>query len=122
MSNLLNNNQPKKKLLERGAKITPEKQFNLGEIEEAVESASVKEAKKVEVKAAQKRRSSQDITSVRVTKATRNRLNALIQMGKAHNVDILIDILLDEYIDNTLVKDEKKTYGIVLDIIQKRDN
>lgn len=122
MSNLLNNNQPKKKLLERGAKITPEKQFNLGEIEEAVEPAKVKEAKKVEVKATQKRRNSQDITSVRVTKATRNKLNALIQMGKADNVDILIDILLDEYIDNTLVKDEKKTYGIVLDIIQKRDN
>lgn len=121
MSNLLNNGQPKKKLLQRGAKIEPDKQFNLSEIEEVVDEP-VKEAKKVEVKVAQKRRNTQDITSVRVTKATRNKLNALIQMGKADNVDLLIDILLDEYIDNTLVKDEKKTYNIVLDIIQKRDN
>lgn len=123
MSDLLNNNRTKKKLLERGAKITPEKQFNLEEVEVAKEPETAqKEVKKVETKATPKRRNAQDITSVRVTKGTRNKLNALIQMGKADNVDILIDILLDEYIDNTLVKDEKKTYGIVLDIIQKRDN
>jgi hypothetical protein len=123
MSNLLNSNKPKKKLLERGAKITPEQQFNLDEIEVANEPKTApEESKKVEAKAIPKQRNSQNITSVRVTKATRNKLNALIQMGKADNVDILIDILLDEYIDNTLVKDEKKTYGIVLNIIQKRGN
>lgn len=126
MSNLLNNNKPKRKLLDRGAKITPEKQFDIAEIEPAPNKLAIaqeeKEAKKVEKKATPKRRNVQDITSVRVTKSTRNKLNALIQMGKADSVDVMIDILLDEYIDNTLVKDEKKTYGIVLGIIQNRDN
>lgn len=121
MSNLLNSNKPKRKLLDRGAKITPEKQFDIAEIEPANKQAIAQE-EKVEKKAIPKRRNAQDITSVRVTKSTRNKLNALIQMGKADNVDVLIDILLDEYIDNTLVKDEKKTYGIVLGIIQNRDN
>ena len=62
-----------------------------------------------------------NITSVRVTKYTRNKLNALIQLGKADNVDTLIDILLYEYIETNLVKDEKKTFNLILDIIQKRD-
>lgn len=62
-----------------------------------------------------------NITSVRVTKYKRNKLNALIQLGKADNIDTLINILLDEYIETSLVKDEKKTFNFVLDIIQKRD-
>ena len=74
----------------------------------------------VEEKASKKREAAQ-ITSVRVTKTTRNKLNALIQLGKADNVDNLIDILLDEYIESILVEDEKKTFHLVLDIIQKRD-
>ena len=114
MSNLLNSNKPRKKLLDRGAKITPEKQFDIAEIEPATNKPAIaqeeKVEKKVKEKATPKRRNAQDITSVRVTKSTRNKLNALIQMGKADSVDVMIDILLDEYIDNTLVKDEKKTY------------
>ena len=68
-----------------------------------------------------KKRDATSITSVRVTKATRNKLNALIQIGKADNVDTLIDIILDEYIETTLVKDEKKSYNLVLNILQKRE-
>ena len=61
------------------------------------------------------------ITSVRVTKSTRNKLNTLIQLGKADSVDVLVDMLLDEYIENSLAKDEKKTFDLVFDVIQKRD-
>lgn len=123
MSNLLNSRQPKKKLLDRGPKINPAQQFTLDEIAEDKEQKA-KQEPKVEAKPATKakRRTPAEITSVRVTKNTRNKLNALIQMGKAESVDVLIDILLDEYIDSTLVKDEKKTFDIVVDIIKKRDN
>ncbi|MFJ7669675.1 DUF5388 domain-containing protein [Lysinibacillus sp. NPDC097195] len=62
-----------------------------------------------------------NITSIRVAKCTRNKLNALIQLGEAVNVDTLIDILLEEYIEANLVKDEKKTFNLIFDIIQKRD-
>lgn len=128
MSNLLN----KKKLLNRGPKIVPEQEFVL---EETVQESSKKVAEpKVEEvpeekpakasakKTPAKRTTPADITSIRVTKATRSKINALIQMGTADNADLLIDILLDEYIDTTLTKDEKKTYGIVLDILKKREN
>lgn len=131
MSNLLNSGKPKKRLLERGPKIVPAQEFKLEPTDETTAKAPAQEQltltpAKVEAKVgvpakAPKKREAPQITSVRVTKATRNKLNALIQLGKADNVDTLIDILLDEYIETNLVKDEKKTFNLVLDIIQKRD-
>lgn len=124
MSNLLNSGKPKKKLLERGPKIVPAQEFKLDSAEETeAEVKSQKQQPEVkpveEAKPARKRESAQ-ITSVRVTKTTRNKLNALIQLGKADSVDVMIDILLDEYVENNLVKDEKKTFNLILDILQKR--
>ncbi len=127
MSNLLNNDKPKKKLLNRGPKIVPDQEFKLEETGVTVEAPEAKQptsSRTTEVpapKKAEKKQEGTQNTSVRVTKATRNKLNALIQLGKADNVDILIDILIDEYIENNLVKDEKKTYNLILDIIQKRE-
>lgn len=122
MSNLLNSGKPKKKLLDRGPKIVPNQEFKLEPQEDAVPNETTTSPVKVEVpEKTPKRRGAPEITSVRVSKITRNKLNALIQLGKADNVDVLIDILLDEYMENNLVKDEKKTYNLILDIIQKRD-
>ena len=128
MSNLLNNVKPKKKLLNRGPKIVPDQEFKLEETGVTVEAPPEAEqptaSKKTDVpapKKVEKKREGAQNTSVRVTKATRNKLNALIQLGKADNVDTLIDIVIDEYIENNLVKDEKKTYNLILDIIQKRE-
>lgn len=125
MSNLLNNGKPKKKLLERGPKIVPDQEFKLETEEEANAESSAQghrlEAPPVEGAKQPRKRESAQITSVRVTKTTRNKLNAFIQLGKADNVNVMIDILLDEYIENNLVKDEKKTFNLILDILQKRD-
>lgn len=135
MSNLLNNDKPKKKLLNRGPKIVPEQEFVLEDkvietppVEQSETGTTGKTGKtgttgKTAVKPPRKvskKVNGATITSVRVTKATRNKLNALIQLGKADNVDTLIDILLDEYAENNLVKDEKKTYSLILSILQKR--
>lgn len=119
MSDLLKNNGSKKKLLNRGPKIVPAQEFKLEEKDPA-EVPSPKEQKTEEPKTVKKREAEQ-ITSVRVTKLTRSKLNALIQLGKAESVDALVEILLDEYIENNLLKDEKKTFNIALDIIQKRN-
>lgn len=147
MSNLLNNEKPKRKLLQRGPKIVPEQEFKLEPTDETPADVAVQEqpaatSQKTEPEAstkapkteqgasaktskapakAPKKGDAASITSVRVTKSTRNKLNALIQLGKADNVDTLIDILLDEYIETSLLKDEKKTFNLILDIIQKRD-
>lgn len=133
MSNLLNNDKPKRKLLQRGPKIMPAQEFKLEEtVETPTASAaedtpldqSAQKPAKAEPKASAKTTKKQEapkITSVRVTKPTRNKLNALVQLGKADNVDTLIDIILDEYIETNLLADEKKTYNLIYNIIQKRD-
>ena len=133
MSNLLNNEKPKRKLLQRGPKIVPAQEFKLEPTDEtpaetptedAVQDQPAPKPAKAEPKTpakASKKREVPQITSVRVTKPTRNKLNALIQLGKADNVDTLIDIILDEYIETNLLKDEKKTFNLIFDIIQKRD-
>lgn len=141
MSNLLNNEKPKRKLLQRGPKIVPAQEFKLEPTDEtpvetpaetatetptkdAVQDQPAPKPAKAESKTpakASKKREVPQITSVRVTKPTRNKLNALIQLGKADNVDTLIDIILDEYIETNLLKDEKKTFNLIFDIIQKRD-
>ena len=129
MSNLLNNEKPKRKLLQRGPKIVPAQEFKLEPTDETptedvVQDQSAPNPAKAEPKTsvkASKKREVPQITSVRVTKPTRNKLNALIQLGKADNVDTLIDIILDEYIETNLLKEEKKTYEIILNIIKKRE-
>ncbi len=128
LSNLLNN-QTKKKLLDRGPKITPTQEFTLTDIEEkkvepkgTTPSAKAKEKEKEkETVQVQKRTTPQNITSVRVSKATRNKLNALVQLGKAESVDVLIDILLDEYVEQNIGKTERKTYDIIVNVLQKKD-
>lgn len=128
MSNLLNNGKPKKRLLDRGPKIVPTQEFKLDstnetKVEEPVqeEKQSSEKAEQAPTKKTKKQDTAAQITTVRVTKATRNKLNALIQLGKADSVDVLLDILLDEYIENNLVKEEKKTFNLVFEVIQKRD-
>lgn len=111
-------NNGKKKLLSRGPKIVPGQEFKL---DEQNVSVPADKEKKPQTPATAKKNDASIITSVRVTKATRNKLNALIQLGKAENVDTLIDNLLDEYNESQLTKDEKKTYNLVLEVIQKRD-
>ena len=91
MSNLLNNDKPKKKLLNRGPKIVPEQEFILED--KVIETPSVEQSETGATvakppKKASKKIDGASITSVRVTKATRNKLNALIQLGKADNVDL----------------------------------
>lgn len=116
MSNLLNNGKPRKKLLDRGPKIVPAQEFKLEEAEETPVQEAPKPAKKTK-----KQDPAAQITSVRVTKATRNKLNALIQLGKADSVDVLLDNLLEEYLENNLAKEEKKIFDLFYEVIQKKD-
>jgi len=120
LSNLLNN-KAKKKLLDRGPKITPTQEFKLTDTEETNVQPELFETELLKTANVQKKKTKQSITSVRVTKATRNKLNALVQLGRAESVDILIDILIDEYVDTNLAKEEKKTYEIILQVLHNKE-
>jgi len=127
MSNLL-----KKGNLARKPSAKPVETFSLDDLKEDETPKKTEKPKnvveketeeKVSAKAPttkKKRKVNEDITSVRVTKDTRSRLNALIQLGRAENVDDLIDAIVDEYIEMQLTPTEKKTFDILVKVIQKR--
>lgn len=120
LSNLLNNK--KKKLLDRGPKITPAQEFTLSDVETNETNVSTVEPEPLKVVKEEKpKKTKQSTTTVRVEKITRSKLNALVQMGKAETVDVLVDILIDEYVNNQLLKDEKKTYDILLNVLRKKE-
>lgn len=128
MSNLL-----KKGNLSRKPNAKPEETFSLEDLDEKpkkVEEAKqpkqpteepvIEKATPKKSTTKKKRKINEDITSVRVTKETRSRLNALIQLGRAENVDDLIDAIVDDYIEMQLTPNEKKTFDILVKVIQKR--
>lgn len=120
LSNLLNNK--KKKLLDRGPKITPAQEFSLSDVETNETNVSSVEPEPLKViKEEKPKKTKQSTTTVRVEKITRSKLNALVQMGKAETVDVLVDILIDEYVNHQLLKDEKKTYDILLNVLRKKE-
>lgn len=128
MSNLLN---PKKKLLDRGPKIEPQTAFSLDEdketkVDEMKNDGQQQPAAEVEETPITKKPGrpkvirDDQVTSVRLMKSTRSKLNALVQLGKAENVDLLIDSLVEDYIKQELTKDEKRIYQIVFETFNKK--
>ena len=127
MSNLLK----KKDLTNRGPQIAPTKSFTLDEVEvKSQEVNNIEKTEQPEVKVepvtAPKKpgrpKTVQDgqVSSVRIMKGTRNKLNALVQMGKAENADILIDYLIELYINGNLSDDEKRVYSIFKETFDKK--
>ncbi|MFB5089513.1 hypothetical protein PGC35_20400 [Psychrobacillus sp. PGGUH221] len=114
MSNLLNNNS-KKKLLNRGPQITPTTEFKLDEVTPTSTITKVNENTNKIIKSDKK------ITSVRVRKSTQKQLNALVNLNKADSVDQLIEIMLDEYKSNNLLKEEKKQFDLIMDLLNSKD-
>lgn len=121
LSNLLNNNTGKKKLLDRGPKIAPVQEFTLDDINTKETKVSSVEPEVLKIVKEKPKKTKQSTTTVRVEKLTRSKLNALVQMGKAESVDVLIDVLIDEYVNHQLLKDEKKTYDILLNVLRKKE-
>ncbi|MEE1131410.1 MAG: DUF5388 domain-containing protein [Caryophanon sp.] len=112
MSNLL---QPKKKLLNRGPKIEPAKTFSLKEVEKVAEQPQ-EEPKKV----GRPRTVTEEITSVRISKSTRSKLNALVQMGKASNADMMINELIEQYVSSSLTDDDSRIFNIISETLNNR--
>lgn len=131
MSNLLNSK--KKQLLNRGPKIEPQTAFSLDEDkknevkslqqenqQEQQQSPETEEVPKTKKPGRPKVIREDQVTSVRLMKSTRSKLNALVQLGKAENVDLLIDSLVEDYIKLELTKDEKRIYQVVFDTFNKK--
>ncbi|MBM7580825.1 DUF5388 domain-containing protein [Jeotgalibacillus terrae] len=116
MSDLLR--KKNKPILDRGNSIKPKTTFNL---EEAKDTKPVTESAGTIREPARKKPASTS-TTVRVSAMNKDKLNALVTLGVADNVDNLVDILMDEYVTSILSKDEKKQYSMILDVYNLKKN
>ncbi|WP_052131613.1 DUF5388 domain-containing protein [Planococcus sp. CAU13] len=114
MSDLL---RKKPKKIERSPTVTPKTTFSVNDLpknpKEEVPEKKVTPAKPIVA---------EKTTTVRVSVAMKNKLNALVTMGIADTVDQLADVLIDEYVTNILSKDEKKQLEIILDLYKSKLN
>lgn len=107
MSDLLRKKNPKR--IEKGVTVTPKTTFTMDELPKP--PGDTPPAPKP---AAQ-------TTSIRVSVATKDRLNAMITMGLADTVDQMTDMMLGEYIANILTKDQKKQLDFIYDLYAKKN-
>lgn len=114
MSDLL---KKKPKKLERSETVTPQSVFSLDDLPEQTK-VEKSERKVPKTKTAEVEKT----TTVRVSVAMKNKLNAMVTMGIADTVDQLTDVLIDEYVTNILSKDEKKQLEIILDLYKSKMN
>lgn len=117
MSDLL---RKKPKKIERSPTVTPKTTFSLQDLPQIPEQPKEKVTEKKYSPA--KPAAPEKTTTVRVSVAMKNKLNALVTMGVADTVDQLTDVLIDEYVTNILSKDEKKQLEIILDLYKSKSN
>lgn len=115
MSDLL---KRKTKKIERSPSVTPKTTFSLNDLPQQPKEEIVVEKKAPPAKTAV----TEKTTTVRVSVAMKNKLNAMVTMGIADTVDQLTDVLIDEYVTNILSKDEKKQLEIILDLYKSKLN
>lgn len=114
MSDLLKRKNPKR--IEKGVTVTPKTTFTLDELPAAQE----KRQEVTKVKPPVTPRKAEKTTTVRVSVAMKNKLNAMVTMGIADSVDQLTDLVVDEYISNILTKDQKKQLDIIYDMYNSK--
>lgn len=112
-----NDKKPKKKLLTRGPKISPDNQFKPTDIQTTEKLESITSTKRVKKESFSSKRDS----SVRVKRSTRNKLNALVSLNKADTIDELIEIMIDEYMSVNVLKDEKKQFDLVMELYKLKE-
>lgn len=120
MSDLLKR-KPRK--IEKGVTVTPQTTFSLDELSGAAKEQVPEKKPAAEKKTAPKppKRAVEKTTTVRVSVAMKNRMNAMVTMGIADSVDQLTDLVVDEYISNILTKDQKKQLEIIYDLYKTKN-
>lgn len=115
MSDLLKRKNPKR--IEKGVTVKPESTFSMDEFTKpkatpAKKKPAAKPTKQVV----------NDTTTVRISGAMRDLLNAMVTVGLAESIDQLTDMLSHEYMETTLTKDQRKQVNIVYEMYRAKNN
>lgn len=117
MSDLLKR-KPRK--IEKGVTVKPQSTFSLNELSaEAVQDPAPEKKKPTPTPTKPPVRQT---TTVRVSVAMKDKMNAMVTMGIADSVDQLTDLAFDEYISNILTKDQRKQLEIIYDLYKNKNS
>lgn len=111
MSDLLRK-KPNQKLLNRASQIKPAETFSIDTKVTKPAASSPAPQPQQDVK--------KKTTTVRVSDANQNKLNALVTLGVGESVDEVIDVLIGEFENHHLSKEQKKIFALLLETAQKR--
>lgn len=110
MSDLLRK-KPNQKLLNRASQIKPAETFSIDtQVTKPAASSPIPQQQEVKKKT----------TTVRVSDANQNKLNALVTLGVGESVDEVIDVLIGEFDNHHLSKEQKKVFSLLLETAQRR--
>lgn len=116
MSDLLKR-KPRK--IEKGVTVKPQSTFSLEELSaEAVQQSAPEKKPAPKLSKPPVRQT----TTVRVSVAMKDKMNAMVTMGIADSVDQLTDLAFDEYISNILTKDQRKQLEIIYDLYKNKNS
>lgn len=105
--------------MDRKGAAAPQQTYKADVTEENTRDSNNGSQKDTPSKRGAKAKVSTGSSTVRVSNLTRNKLSALVTMGKGDSADALISTMIDEYL-NLLSSNERKEYELIRDVLMMK--
>ncbi|STO53302.1 DUF5388 domain-containing protein [Exiguobacterium aurantiacum] len=109
----------KKRLLDRKGAAAPQQTYKAEVTEENPDNSKTVSQKDTPNKRTAKATVNTGSSTVRVSNLTRNKLSALVTMGKGDSADAMIATMIDEYL-NMLSSNERKEYEMIRNVLMMK--
>ncbi|MCC9626682.1 DUF5388 domain-containing protein [Thalassospira sp. MA62] len=109
----------RKRLLDRKGAASPQQTYKAEATQELNDDVNVVGQKETSNKRATKNSVNIGSSTVRVSNLTKNKLSALVTMGKADSADAIISTMIDEYLE-LLSSNERKEYEMIRDVLMMK--
>ena len=109
----------KKRLLDRKGAAAPQQTYKAEVSEDKVVESKSTAQKETSNKRSAKNSANMGSSTVRVSNLTKNKLSALVMMGKADSADAIISTMIDEYLE-LFSSNERKEYELIRDVLMMK--
>lgn len=106
----------RKRLLDRKGAAAPQQTYKAEVSEDQTVESKTMSQKETSNKRVAKNSVNIGSSTVRVSNLTKNKLSALVTMGKADSADAIISTMIDEYLE-LFSSNEKKEYELIRDVL-----
>ena len=109
----------RKRLLDLKGAAAPQQTYKAEVSEDRTVESKTTSQKETSNKRATKNSVNIGSSTVRVSNLTKNKLSALVTMGKADSADAIISTMIDEYLE-LLSSNERKEYEMIRDVLMMK--